>query len=622
MSTRAWTLAIVIGASAIAADGQTSAPQAQRPPAPAGTGLIIGRVIDGATGVAITGVAVTIGGPNAPRTGNSVLVDSQGRFLFTGLTAGTFTLTAQKNGYISTAYGRTRPGGQSQSLELRDDERRTDATLRMWRWGSIAGRVVDEAGEPVSGASVEAYQRTWVAGHPSLSTTGGRMTTDDRGWYRTGQLLPGEYVVGITSRLITFPIAFVESDGAARQAGGAAQQARAAELAAKGSNMLGTFPGAASTRIGDFTIARSDGPITPLPAGNDRLSIFPVTFHPAAPTSELATAITLAPGEQRRGVDLHLRLVPTVRISGVASGPNGPIENLGLRLQLGYDSQMRSRRLIEPAQTVTAANGAFTFLGVPPGSYVIIATTAPPQGDALSVELPVAVGDRDLVDVVVTLRPNPRVSGRVEFDGTAEKPAFRTLGASLGLDPADGHLERQSFPIDPDGTIPARSVLPGKYFVRVDTRSGVNLGAWTLKSAMLNGRDVSDVALTIDATDVAGLVVTFTDHPPALAGTVRTAQNAADASAAVLVFPADKALWIDHGSLPRRLRSVRPDRTGAFTVPALPPGEYFAIAIPEDMGDNWQRQAFLARAAGLATRVTIDDGKNAAVDLITKRWQQ
>jgi hypothetical protein len=595
----------------------------QTPPAP-GNSLIVGRIVDGTTGAAVTGVAVTIGGAAAPATGNAVLVDSRGRFLFSGLLPGTYTLRAQKNGYIPGAFGRIRHDGQSQSIELGANDRRTDVVIRLWRYASISGRVVDEAGEPVADAYVRAFRRTWVAGRASLSASGGGFASDDRGMYRIGGLVPGEYVVGMPSRLVTYPIAFVEADAAARDAGGAAEQARSAELSARGSSMLEIFPAYPSARIGNFTIARADGPDTPLPTGSEPLTIFPITFHPSARTTEQATPVILTAGEERSGVDLHLTLTPTVAISGVASGPDGPIENLGLRLQLGPESQFWSRMLVEPAQTVSAANGAFTFLGVPPGSYSIVARMSRGSEGSISAALPVTVGDKGLANVALTLHPNARVSGRVEYDGSSARPASGLSGQILRLDPVDGHFERLTFQIAPDGTMSVTGVPPGRYFVRLENLvagSAPSSRTWTLKSALFNGRDVSDLPLTVEgATEITGLVATFTDRAAGLTGTVRNSQNSIDATASILVFPTDRTLWVDYGSVPRRLRVVTTDRDGAYTVAGLPAGEYFAIAVPQENAEGWQRSAFLAQAAAVATRVTIGESGIVTVDLVTRRW--
>ena len=212
--------------------------------------------------------------------------------------------------------------------------------------------------------------------------------------------------------------------------------------------------------------------------------------------------------------------------------------------------------------------------------------------------MPITVGDKDLVDVSLTLHRNSRVSGRVEFDGTSDKPPLGWLGQLLRLDPVDGRFERLTFQIEPDGALSA-TAPPGRYFVRLDTGvAATQLGAWTLKSAMVGGRDVSDVPVTVAGSDITGLVVTLTDQASVLTGTVRDSRNAADVTATVLLFPTDRALWTDYGAVPRRLRTARTDRRGAFSIPGLPAGEYYAIAIPEENTIDWQRQTFLVASHG------------------------
>ena len=105
-----------------------------------------------------------------------------------------------------------------------------------------------------------------------------------------------------------------------------------------------------------------------------RLKVFPTTYYPSVTSPESATVVSVGSGQQRSSVDLQVKLASAVRISGVASGPGGPIANLALRLQLGGANELRYPTNIEPAQTVTGPGGAFTFLGVPSGKYIISAT--------------------------------------------------------------------------------------------------------------------------------------------------------------------------------------------------------------------------------------------------------
>src|SRR5688572_26819437 len=144
----ALVLAMLVAVASVAA--RQSGPQAVAP-----TGLIVGKTVDGVTGAVIGGAIVSISRalppPGAIRTEDPtafdftptrVISDSNGRFMFHGLAAGSFSLSASKPGYADGVFGRrfaTDIG--SQSLALRDGERRGDVTLGLWQRGTLGGTV-------------------------------------------------------------------------------------------------------------------------------------------------------------------------------------------------------------------------------------------------------------------------------------------------------------------------------------------------------------------------------------------------------------------------------------------------------------------------------------------------
>ena len=73
----------------------------------------------------------------------------------------------------------------------------------------ISGTVTDEAGEPVIGVELRAFERRYLAGQRRL-VPGGTQLTDDRGVYRFGTLQPGDYLVAFVSREVTMPAAAAE----------------------------------------------------------------------------------------------------------------------------------------------------------------------------------------------------------------------------------------------------------------------------------------------------------------------------------------------------------------------------------------------------------------------------
>jgi hypothetical protein len=229
--------------------------------------------------------------------------------------------------------------------------------------------------------------------------------------------------------------------------------------------------------------------------------------------------------------------------------------------------------------------------------------------------LPVAVGDADVSGVNVVLRPGLRVSGRVDFEGAADKPAPDQLSRSpILFEPVDGQMDRNVTPpgrIDPKGQFTSYGLPAGRYYVRV---AGPPSG-WTFKGAFLGERDVSDVPLELVSTDIGDVVLRFTDRPSSLSGTVQLTERAARDGVAVIVFPADSKAWMDTGANPRRMRKVAASDTGAYNVPTLPAGAYYVAAILESGAGDWQDPAFLEQLVTGASHVVIDDGEKASQSL-------
>jgi uncharacterized protein (DUF2141 family) len=618
-------------------------------PAPP-TGLILGRVVDAGSGRPVAGAIVSLEGgmlATAPAAGGGLpraITNSNGQFVFRRLPKGTFGLTALKPGYVEGSYGRSRPGGSSAMVELADGQRTSDVVIPIWRFAALAGTVTDEAGEPLVGVDVRAFERRYVAGRRKLSA-GVAQSTDDRGMYRFGNLAPGEYVVGFVSREVTMPLSAAEILRSPSTDPKYLDISRDRMSLGISSMPLGS---SANVQVGDL-VRQMTGPVPPQPAtANAPVYAYPTQFFPGTPTIGQAATLTLKSGEERGGIDFALRPVKTSRISGTAMGPDGPAAHVGLRLVPAGDDFSAE---METSVTMTGVGGQFTFLGVPAGEYaikvvriprlvagspatasmiqtggttIISSSPAPPSAPlpipaepTLWATVPVGVGDTDVSDVMVVLRPGARVSGRVEFDGATEKPdPARIQRIPVVVERADRLSSGpfQSVPpgrVDASGTFNTYGVPAGKYFIRVP---GAPPG-WTLRSVTSEGRDISDVPLDVGAADVTNVIVTFTDRPAKLTGIVRGAGGNPDPEALVVVFPTDVAQWKDFGLNPRRLRSARATKSGSYSFTALPPGDYIVAAIKDDFASTWQTPETLETLSRLGSQVSIAEGDTRAHDL-------
>jgi hypothetical protein len=597
------------------------------PPGPR-TGMIVGEVVDATTGAPVAEAIVRLTMPKylenlATTPKDRVMADGEGRFFFTDLPAGEYFVQATKDGYAPGTYGQRRAWGQSQLLSLGEGERRTDIKLRVWKYAVIAGTVVDEAGEPVVGVAVRALIKDVVAGHtrfgnmqviPELVPTA---TTDDRGMFRLSQLMAGTYVVLVPSTQTTVPAAFLDGPDATLRN----------ELFFAGVTEVAPLGQPRTQQVGDFalmTLNRVLIPPPPSPAG--RMAVYPTTYFPAAATAREATPIALEAGEERTDVSISVRPVPAVRVSGrlVTPDGSGPPPTT-LRLVGAAMTDVITRGLVTGPdhvgfETVTGmsdATGRFTLLGVPPGEYVLthanaFLSRAIQQGQpAYWISQRVTVGADDLSDLIVALRPALRVEGRIEFrGGSGPQPAM----AGIMFETPFGEPGQFAVQATKGATLSFSTVAAGgQYIVRP-----YELGGWFVHSVTLGGKDITDRVFDLQ-TDTTSLVVTYTDRPSKVSGTVTDERGAASPTAVVLVFPVDPQRWSGYGASPRTLKSALTTRSGVYTIDHLPPGDYYAIAIGAADIDGWRDPGTLEALANQATRLSVAAGDATRIlDLLVK----
>jgi len=662
----AWSALEARGAQGVPPAGPGRAGGAGAGAQPTGTGIIFGQVVDADGGQPIPGANVTItvrgaaaaggqrpGGaapapaaapmsappgmpgaaPAQPPGQTPLITDSEGRFVFHDLPKATISLAATASGFSNGSIGQTRPNGPARPIELGDGERLTDVKVKLWKYAVLAGTVVDETGEPAIGITIRTLRRTTAAGRTQYSPTGiGR--TDDRGMFRISQLVPGDYIVAIPQTQATSPAAVMESMMKGVTSG-----------AGVGPGLMdiissGVQPVMTGVRVGDSLYSGF------APAPDGRVLAYQTLFYSSATLPAQATPVTLKSGEERTGLNFQLRLVPTSRVIGIVTGPDGPAGSVGVRLLPATEDSIGDTGF-EAATTVTSADGVFVFLGVPPGQYVAKVLKQPrpqipadvassalmgmafgpgmsaaPTGTAaltLFAQAPITVTGTDVTGVSLVLNEGFRVSGRIVFEGTAPKPTPQQMQQlNITLQSTDGKnagmAARPSQPMtDQNGVFKTPGYLPGKYLVQP---SGPIPAGWMVKSASTQGRDAMVAPLELKDTDLNDLVITLTDQTGQLSGTVHGPSAGQAPAATVILFPFDYRTWITNGMPARVMRTnVASTKTGAFNIANLLAGEYAVVALDDrDVVDN-QDAAFFAALARVATRVTLSDAEKKSLDL-------
>lgn len=584
-------------------------------------------------GAGVANALVTIPVSGLPG-GLRVFTTSDGRFAFVDLPKGTFTINASKPGYSSGSPGRRRPGGTTVPIVLNDGERMGPIRITIWRFASLSGTLLDDAGEPLVGATIWSLVRTYTTGRPKWND-GPSATTDDRGMFRFANLAPGDWTYCVLSAQSTMPTAIIEGFAAARAAGTLTEYQRPFSGSTIGFDAR--IPTAA-IRVGESVLHTvgpfSGGIVPPSPREDGQIWSFPTTCYPNTLDLRTAEAIRLAPGEERTGADVQLKLARGVTVEGVVVGPNGPVLNAGVRLAGGFSTELVNEPTWESALTVSDSRGRFMFLGVPPGPYTLRAQKAPvitqegPTPSAispdptLSVNFPLVVSPEGISNLTVRLLNGFRITGRLVFEGSAPKPDPKQMASSrVFLVPADGHSIGNgtwlAARVEQDGTFATHEVPPGRYMFRAFNTAAGPSSTWSLRSVMMSGRDVYRSAFDLTAS-ASGVIITFTDAPAEVSGTVRDEDGKADPTAGIVIFSVDRADWTDFGDAPGRSQYVRPNATGFFRARGLPPGNYFIAAVDDALLNDWTDPRVLEQLSRIAERFTLGDLEKKTQDIIVR----
>jgi protocatechuate 3,4-dioxygenase beta subunit len=412
------------------------------------------RRIDMSPGV--TNIQITTDA--AGQFSNTASTDAAGQFSISGIAPGKYRLSAERSGFINAQYGARGPNKPGTLLTLEPGQKSSDLSMRLTPQGVIAGRVLDEEGEPVANVDVQVLRQQYMQGRKQMARTGGA-STNDLGEYRVFGLPPGRYYVSANFR------------------------------------QNGMQPQADDEYVTTF---------------------FPRTTDPAA-----AAPMDVAPGAQLRNIDIPLAKMHTVTVRGhvtaevrsLAGGDTPQRPNLNVMLSA------RSTAIVGGGFARGAPvtpEGTFEFRSVTAGSYFLIGALNI-TGRALSARLPIEVGGSNLEGLSLTIRGGVPVTGRVRVEGetTASLAQVR-----LNLLPAEpGAIQFGPMPtqqLKEDGAFQMDDVATDRYMVSVN---GLPEGFY-VKSVRSANVDVTAQGLDVAGASPAALDVVLSPNAAQVTGTV------------------------------------------------------------------------------------------------------
>src|SRR5215472_7962215 len=131
---------------------------------------IAGVVVKLAGSEALKGARIQLRSVDDRTRAVTTVTDVGGRFELKGIVPGRYHLGVSRNGFVDQQYGQRKPGGPGAILTLRPSQDVKDLLFRLIPSAVIAGRVINEEGEPLPWVQVSALREVYSSGKRDLST--------------------------------------------------------------------------------------------------------------------------------------------------------------------------------------------------------------------------------------------------------------------------------------------------------------------------------------------------------------------------------------------------------------------------------------------------------------------
>lgn len=540
---------------------QRMPPRAQRPgeTPQKGSAVIRGQVRMDGTGTPIRRAQVRATLSDG-RGGGVTNTNSEGSYEIRDLPAGRYSVMASKGSFVTAQYGQRRPSDPGTPIELAEGQTADKVNFVLSRGAIITGRIVDDGGEPVAGANVQAMRFQSMGGTQRLvpgGSEGGNDRTDDQGHYRLYGLPPGDYFVSATNRNDNFGP-----------------------------------PGMNNTE--------TDG--------------FAPTYFPGTSSVAEATRITVKTG-QEASAPFALIVARMAKVRGRVLNSSGEPVGRSMLMMTPADPMMGFMSFSSSNNAMIDATGGFQFTNVAPGRYNInVRPMGMPGGPSEFATMPITVGGDDIDNVVITTSPGASVRGViVTDDGTP--PPFRADQVQIfqsATEPATPMMGGGPTRVHDDFTF-EMSGLFGRRLLRANVGMGQSAG-WFLKSIHYDSEDVTDSGIDFQpGRNYDGVQVIFTQKTTDLSGVVTDDRNRPIVDATVIVFPMNSERW---GFQSRYGRVARPDTNGRYNIRNLPAGDDYAIVAVRSLEPGQGTDpAFLARAREAAKTFSLAEGETKSVDV-------
>jgi Carboxypeptidase regulatory-like domain len=445
----------------------------------------------------------------------SAITDAAGHFSIDKIPAGSYDLVVTRASYMRILYGQDQLDKPGATLSLTAGQKMSDLLFRLHQTAAIAGRVVDEDGDPVQGASVTTLLFETVRGKSHIQRSD-EEDTNDLGEYRIAGLGPGHYSVVATPPREHY--------------------------------------------------------VQEIPHQFDE---YGPTYY--SNTTEIARASTLEvkSGDEISGIDFVLTPKPptkTYKVRGHVLNSLADYPDARMAVTLfprgGPEPSFISDHKQASADRKT---GNFEIKDVVPGEYIAAVVTFA-GGKSHGATQTVEVTNTDVDGVSLILARGIDIPVRVTLEG---KSAGSTADVFIALVPAEDEASinfrgLQSAVAQPDGSFVLKDVNDGFYSLKVSSKCA----ECYLKSAKANGIDLLDQGVRVaSGAGPVSIAAVYSSNTGTVNGAVTNKDDLPAAGVFVVLVPDSSSRQKFE-----QLKSANTDQYGHFEIRGVPPGHYKAFA--------------------------------------------
>jgi hypothetical protein len=489
-------------------------------------------VVDGAVSNKLTGAPVKGAHVIYVRTGPEASqqspissdTDAAGHFSLR-LAPGSYRLWVERNGYARQVYGALSPAGEGLPLTLSPGQQLHDVGFQVIPLGAMAGRVLDEDGEPLQGVGIQVLRFNYANGHRQLISVTGS-TSNDRGEYRVFGLPAGRYL--LLASLPNGPMSRPMEAGA--------------------------------------LVPEVQDPYAPL-------------YYPGVPDVDSASLVSLGEGAELADMDFHLRKVRAITVRGRLVGAMERLSSGQIQVVLAHNENGVASFIDRVPGVVDTNTGRFEIRRVPPGSYFVVASqlSTQPYGGRTPLEIsPTAAPEQ----VSVPLSPAFDILGTVEVEGA---PRGSLPNLVVRLLPAEGlALGPQPWSrVSSDGSIRLSGVTAGIWRIAFES---LPEDLW-LKTESFAGNEIPAGEFTANESTRGQLRIVLAANGGQISGTVTFASQPTRAT--VILAPSAPELRGFHqfyrvtNATERGTFTIKGVRPGSYKLFAFQEIEPFTWFDPE-----------------------------------------